>query len=99
MQSKQKNYNQSYLSSASVFNGPQFKTQLCKNHKDNGSCDFGSHCQFAHGIDRDDFHSYTRFHDDVRSIRAENSEPEPQEQPDPVPGPQSWPRCDEESRG
>ena len=46
VQAKQ-NYNQSYLSSS--ISGPQYKTQLCKNHQDSGSCDFGAHCQFAHG--------------------------------------------------
>jgi len=41
------NYNQSYLNSYS--NSPQYKTQICKNFQDSGHCDFGSHCQFAHG--------------------------------------------------
>ena len=34
-----------------------------------------------------------------RSIRAKNPKPEPQEQSVSVPGPQSWPRCVEKSRG
>ena len=41
------NYNISVLRHTSA--GPQYKTQLCKNYQDTGLCDFGSHCQFAHG--------------------------------------------------
>ena len=41
------NYNISVLRNGSA--GLQYKTQLCKNYQDTGLCDFGSHCQFAHG--------------------------------------------------
>jgi len=39
---------QSYVGSS--FNSLQYKTQLCKNYQEGGSCDFGSGCQFAHGL-------------------------------------------------
>ena len=45
---KQTNYNNSYLSQASLTT-PQFKTILCKNFEDTGKCDFAFRCQFAHG--------------------------------------------------
>jgi len=32
-------------------NHPLFKTEICRNYNDNGSCQYGDHCQFAHGRD------------------------------------------------
>jgi len=43
------------LDMMSSFNGniepinPRFKTEFCRNFREKGSCQYGDHCQFAHG--------------------------------------------------
>jgi len=32
-------------------NHPLFKTEICRNYNENGTCQYGDHCQFAHGRD------------------------------------------------
>ena len=33
-----------------VYNQGMFKTELCNKWQDTGTCPYGDHCQFAHGI-------------------------------------------------
>ena len=36
-------------STAGLSNNPRFKTEICRNYKEKGTCLYGELCQFAHG--------------------------------------------------
>lgn len=37
------------IDTAGLSNNPRFKTEICRNYKEKGSCLYGELCQFAHG--------------------------------------------------